>query len=476
MKVSLFCVLLAVVLGLSSCLSLSPEVTSQDCVGAVPAGATRIFIGLSSSGAHSGTSFDDPLDGSTAEKFDAILSSISSGQRPALGSQSDIAPQNLIVCLTNGTFRTNGQYDWDISQGHTGGSTLGFTVEKGWKIHGRGVHHTVLQLVSYLPDQFVDRNGAPFNGGRNVVIGTHSGLASGVELSDLTVDANHDGLTRPGGVPLNLEGVVLRSLQGGHWVHNVNVVGASGDVGLFNILLETFAVRIWGHTNPPDPQQSTGSLVEHVTISKPGSAMSAGSLPGGAMDGIAVNNAIAEVRNNVVDGYEVAYGGWDMGPVSFHDNVAINVQYGFNSDSFANTGVTLANNQFIEPSSYGIVIGGSSPSVTFSGWNVTGNSIELGKSGATALVLRGQVRNSIFSNNTFATAGTANNLTAIWSFPIFSNLVNSNNIFQGNHIAKSLQMNTAQDPDFNSNCRFDNRDLQGQALPDFPDNTTAGCR
>lgn len=477
MKFALVISPVALVLALGSCKPLDPEVTSQDCVVPVAAGFTRIFIGTPAHGGQqSGTSFDDPLDGSSAEKFDAILRSISEGQHPTWGTQTNIAPENLIVCMTSGTFQTNGQYDWKLSVGHTEGSAHGFTVEKNWKIHGRGPGHTRLQLASYLPAQFVDKNGAAFGGGRNVVISTHSKHASGVEISDLTVDANHDNLTSPGGTPLNLEAIVLRSIEGGHWIHNVNVVGGSGDVGFINEVFETFAVRIWGHTNPPDPQQNTGSIVEHVNVTNPGRAVVSGSPPGGAMDAIVVNNAVAEIRNNAVDGYQVGYGGWSMGPVQFHDNISRNTQYGFNADSFSNNGVVLQSNQFIGPSSFGVVIGGGNPGVTFANWNIAGNTIQLGSSDAIAIVLRGQVQNSTFSQNTIAASGKAQNLIAIWSYPAVSGVSNFNNAFQNNHIDKVIGMNFTQDPNFNTNCRFQNRDLQGQTRPDFPDNSSAKCR
>jgi len=473
MKLALVALPTALVLALTSCMRLSPEVTSQDCIVPVPAGSTRIFIG-SNGHAGSGTSFDDPLDGSTADKFDAILRSISEGQHPTLGSQNNIAPQNLIVCLTSGTFQTNGQYDWKFGPGHTTGREVGFTVEQNWKIHGRGASQTTIRLASYLPSQFVDSSGAPFNGGRNVVIATHSPRASGIEISDLTIDANHDQLTS-GGTPLNLEGIILRSDQGGHWIHDVRVMGGSGDVGFRNVTVETFAVRIWGNVTPRDPEQNTGNIVEHVTVNAPGLPVFGGSPAGGAMDGIVVNNAVAEVRNNTVDGYQVGYGGWAMGAVNFHDNIATNIQYGFNTDSFDNTGVILQNNQFIKPSSYGIVIGGGGPGVSFSNWNLSGNTIQLSKSGAIAIVLRGQVQNSLFANNTISSDGSGHNQIAIWSYPAVSGVANVQNIFQNNHVDKSITMNFALDPNFNSNCRFQNRDLQGQPLADFPDNTSANC-
>jgi len=476
MKFALVSATAALVLALASCMHLStPEVTSRACVVAVPSGSTRIFIG-SKAHAGSGTSFDDPLDGSTAQKFDTILRSISEGRQPTLGSQSNIAPQNLIVCLTSGTFQTEGQYDWTLHLGHTQQSDRGFTVEQNWQIHGRGADHTTLQLASYLPDQFVDNQGAPFSGGRNVVIGTHSTAASGVEISDLTIDANHDHLTTPGGVPLNLEGIILRSDHGGHWIHNVNIIGGSGDVGFKNVVVETFALRIWGNVDPKDPQQSIANIVEKVNVTNPGRAMFAGSPAGGAMDGIVISNAVAEVRNNVVDGYQVGYGGWAMGAVNFHDNIARNIQYGFNTDSYNNTGVILQNNQFIKPSSYGLVIGGGGPGVSFSNWNITGNTIQLSNSGAIAVVLRGQVQGATFTNNTISSDGTGHDLIAIWSYPAVSGVANLNNVFQDNKIDKALTMNFAQDPNFNSNCRFQNRDLQGQPRSDFPDNSSSNCK
>lgn len=475
MKVPHFVVLAPLVLSLTSCMQLkTPEVTSQDCTVAVPQGSTRIFIGPSArSGQPSGTSFDDPLDGSTADKFDTILRTISEGQRPTWGSQSNIAPQNLIVCLASGTFHTRGQYDWTLNEGHTQGSALGFTVEKNWKIHGRGVDHTSLQLVSYLPDQFVDQNGAPLSGGRNVVIGTHSAQSSGIEISDLTIDANHDNLTDDGGIPLNLEAIKLRSDQGKHWIHNVNVIGGSGDLGFISIIYETFAVQIWGNAQPLDPSQNTGSIIEHVTVGNPGHAVVKGSPNGGAIDGIVINNAVAEIRNNVVDGYTLGYGGWAMGPANFHDNIARHVVYGFNNDSFSNDGVILQSNQFIDPASYGIVIGGGSPSVVFSNWNVSGNTIQIKRSGAVALVLRGQVQNSMFSNNTIVADGS--NLTAILSYPAVGGVSNTKIAFQDNHIDKGLAMNFSQDPNFGTDCRFQNRDLQGNAISGFPDNSSAAC-
>jgi len=378
--------------------------------------------------------------------------------------------------LASGTFATNGQYDWVIDNHHSHGSTLGFSAEKNWKIHGMGTARTTLQLASFVPTQFVDLNGQPLSGGSNIVIGTHSINASGIEISDLTIDANHDGLTSPGGLPLNLEGIVLRSDHGGHWIHNVHLTGASGDVGFRNIQFETFAIQIWGNILPMDPQQNTGTIIENVTVSKPGTPMMQGELPGGTTDGIVVNNAVAEVRNNTVDGYAVAYGGWAMGPVWFHDNIAKNVQYGFNADSFDNIGVILEANKIIHPASYGIVIGGGDGTRTFQNWNVINNSIQLNQANSVGLILRGQVKNSTFSDNTVSSDSSAGNLTAILSFPLASGMANSGNRFENNHLDKAMTINFSRDPEFSGDCRFLNRDLQGNPRSDFPDNSNNQCK
>jgi hypothetical protein len=465
------------VFALVSCKPLAPEVTSQDCLAAAPASFTRIFIGMPARGAsQSGTSFDDPLDGSTAAKLDTILRSIVAGQNPTWGAQRNIASENLIVCLASGTFLTEGQYDWTIGLTRSQDSVRGFTVGKNWKIHGSGTGRTTLRLASFVPDNFVDIMGTPFTGGRNVAIGTHSEESSGVEVSDLTIDANHDHLTAAGGLPLNLAGIVLQSRQGGHWIHDVNITGGSGDAGFRNINYETFAIRIWGTDLVTGPQASTKNVVENVAITKPGTPIQSDSPPGGAMDGISVNNVGAEIRNNVVERYFIGYGGWAMENVQFHDNISRDTYYGFNADSFNNSEIILQSNHFIHPLRYGMVIGGGTPDRTFDKWNVVRNVVTLNAKESTGIILQGQVRNSAFTENTIALDGPARDQLAISSYSAESGLENLNNSFQDNHLDKALKVDFSHDPNFNSNCRFQNRDLQGNSRQDFPDNSSGACR
>ena len=465
-------------LALASCKPLHPpEVISHDCaVPAAPAGFTRIFIGKPSSrGSQSGVSAKDPLDGTTAAKFDAILRSIAEGEHPTWGAQKDIGPQNLIVCIAGGTFQTEGQYDRAFQFGYPTATHRGFTVEKNWKIHGSGIGHTTLQLASFVPDNFVDSNGSPFVGGRNVVLETRSETASGVEVSDLTIDANHDKLSGAASLPLDLGGIVLRAKEGGHWIHDVKVIGAAGDAGFRSLNYETFAVQIWGNT--PDPNVSSQNLIENTTVTQPGRPVFADQPPGGEMDGIVFNNAMGEIRNSVVEGYYIAFGGWNIDHVSIHDNITRETHYGFNADSFSNNNITLQNNQFIHPHQYGIIMGGGFPGATFANWSVVGNTITLNATNSSGIGIQGEVQNSTFAGNTIQTdSSSARNMSGLWSLSRAPEAANINNAFQDNHIDKSLAIDFSRDPNFDTNCRHKNRDLQGNARQDFPDNSSSACR
>lgn len=462
------------VLALVSCISPAGQFPSSDCTGAVPEQFTRIYIGAPSpQGQQTGTSAQDPLDGTTADKFDAILRTIADGQRPTWGTQSQIPPDNLIVCMNPGVFQTRGQYDWVIPWGHTQGATnVGFTVGKNWRIHGHGAKRTILRLATVLTDQFVDNAGNPFPGGHNVVIGTHSTNDSGVEVSDLTIDANHDSLNRATGLPLDLDAIVLRSLHGHHWIHDVNIVGASGDLGVRSARYETFPVLIWGDSDDLDPLQSQGSLVEQVVLTHPGKAVVPGSFPGGTVTAIAVSNAGAEVRNNVVEGYSIAYGGFAMATAWFHDNTGINNWYGFNADSFTNIDVILESNKFIHPVHYGIVMGGSSPQQQFLRWKVLNNTVEINTPNAIGMVLQGQVQASTFARNKiFSDRPAPRNVAAIVSYSAGGGVANFANYFLENQLDSAERIDFSQDPYFDLNCRSLNRDLQDRPRSDFPDNT-----
>jgi hypothetical protein len=186
---------------------------------------------------------------------------------------------------------------------------------------------------------------------------------------------------------------------------------------------------------------------------------------------------MGEVRNSVVEGYFIAFGGWNMDHVSIHDNITRETHYGFNADSFSNNNITLQSNQFIHPRQYGIIMGGGFPGATFANWNVVGNTITLNATNSSGIGIQGEVQNSTFAGNTIQTdSASAHNMSGLWSFSRTPEAANVNNVFQDNHIDKALAVDFSRDPNFNTNCRHKNRDLQGNVRQDFPDNSPSACR
>ena len=78
----------------------------------------------------------ESLDGSTAQKLDAIL---------RIRSESGVT--NLVVCIGPGNFQTEGTHDYVVGVGHLNKTKpSGFTVNRGWKIHGESMDRTILTL------------------------------------------------------------------------------------------------------------------------------------------------------------------------------------------------------------------------------------------------------------------------------------------------------------------------------------------
>jgi hypothetical protein len=352
---------------------------SSDCtVKELPQGFSRIFIAfkpiaskpaarLRNQGG-SGT-VNDPYDGSTAEKFDSILR-----------GRSEARQQNLIVCIGAGTFQTEGTYDFIVNVAHK--TARGFTLNKNWKIHGAGAGRTILKLISFFPNPPNLDKGT----GVGVVFSTYDDSSSGIEISDLSIDDNYPELkpvaTQQRISTLNLGAIQLRSDEGGHWIHRVNVVHAAGEIN------EAFPVWIYS-VNSKAPSLNTGNIIEYVTMT---------GWSGGQCTAVAIANALGEVRNNAVDGYQIAYGGWTLGKVSFHDNLATNTDYGFNIDSLQNDGVIIQNNRIIHPRSWGIVVGGGG---RYANFQIVGNTIALNSRSAVAIRLQGNVTNALIEKNKF---------------------------------------------------------------------------
>jgi hypothetical protein len=410
--------------------SNAADFANKDCSGPAPSGDTRIFIAARSDGKPGTGSPSDPFDGSTAEKFDT-----------ALRTRSEGGITNLIVCIGPGTFQTEGTRDYVLGQGHLDKSHPGgFTVNAGWKIHGAGMDKTTLRLA----DLFADPSSGKYLEG--IVIGTYNFDSSGVEVSDLTVDDNYPVLKPRYRSDLELLAVMLRSDRGHQWIHNIHVMNASGEGP------EDFPVGITSQA--PNPENK-GNLIEHVTMDH---------WAGGRCTAITIAGGEGEVRYNTVTGYHNGYGGWSMSNVNFHDNQAIETDYGFNIDSWQNTGIVIAHNQIIRPRLYGVVVGGNG---NFTGFSITDNTVTVGPSTVYGLVFQGRVSGArVLRNKIVPDRAGSSSATGI----LEKGPQNVTNIFQANVIAGSFK-NTLQ----GSECLWGNVSESGAPLSDLRNSTNQPC-
>lgn len=444
---------------------------TSDCSAppnALPGSVTRVYIALRNGVDGSGKSITDARDGSTVSAFDRILRCYSEGCRDPKDLQKSVPKtENLIVCLGPGTFSTLGNYDYVINIPHT--DPAGFTIGKGWKIHGAGKDKTVLKLSDYLRITAPGNpQNMPENVGANVVFSTNSDDASGVEISDLTIDGNYPDLksrSRAQGLrAIGLEAIHLRSDGGRNWIHDVNVIRLGLEIGQIGGQWEAFPIWIVSINNK-SPDQDRGNIIENVVMTQSF---------GGACTSIAIANAVAEVRNNVVEGYGIGYGGWSLGETVFHDNTAINTEYGFNIDSLVNRGVRIENNRIIHPRLYGVVVGGDG---TYADFRFLNNKIEIDRAGVIGFVLRGNVKGAIIiSNKILSDNPYGPHAMAIRSYagdklsgPNVADAYESNVIAAGMAVSFNTSFEKAQ------NCFFDNRDEYGNALKDLPDNHNGSC-
>ncbi|HEX7286547.1 MAG TPA: hypothetical protein VF532_10210, partial [Candidatus Angelobacter sp.] len=366
--------------------------------------------------------------------------------------------ENLIVCLGPGKFETKGPYDYLINAPHR--QAEGFTIGKGWRIHGAGADRTTVQLIAYLAATSLD-NPRHKPAGTGIVFATNSDNASGIEISDLTVDANYSALkaaaTRAGIKVLNLDAILLRSDLGGHWIHDVNIVNTIGEI------TEGFPVALYSvrYSNPPTA--NNGNVIERVKVRGFG---------GGKSTAIVVANAVAEVRNNVVEGMQIAYGGWIMGPVWFHDNLAVDSDYGFNCDSLANRDVRFERNRIIHPRSYGIVVGGPG---TYANFKISENTIEIDKPGVIGLLFRGNVTGAVVrGNNILATPGTKATAVRNYTGELQAG-PNLDNVYESNRISSGLKVAFNGLSWKSRSCVFGNLDEQGKPSKELQNNHAGPC-
>jgi hypothetical protein len=440
--------------------------SSSNCSSAakaLPPGRVRVYIALRSGKDGSGGSMADARDGSTVTAFDTILRCYSEGCADPKDPRKSVAKtENLTVCLGPGTFSTLGAYDYLIAIPHP--NPAGFTIGKGWKIHGAGKDKTVVKLSDYLPiTDPKNLQHMPVNSGIGLVFGTNSDSASGIEISDLTIDGNYPELksrARQNGVTaLTLEAIHLRSDMGGHRIHDLNVVNAAAEIGAMSPRWEAFPIWILS-ADRSKPGQSRDNIIENVSMKQTVCLL---------CTAICVANATAEVRNNLVEGVQIGYGGWDLAGGSFHDNTAINTDYGFNIDSLVNNGVTIERNKIVHPRRFGFVVGGET---TFANFKFLDNTVQIDKSGVVGFVFRGNVNNAVIAGNKLVADNSSGaHATAFKNYPATRQSgPNQNNVYQSNQIGAGMSLVFKGSSQRSQNCFFDNRDEKGTPRKDLPEN------
>src|SRR5262249_38169952 len=190
--------------------------------------------------------------------------------------------------------------------------------------------------------------------------------------------------------------------------------------------------------------------------------------------GIVIANATGEVRNSSVEGYPIGYGGWKMGEIYFHDNIATDTEYGFNIDSWDNNGVRIESNQIIHPRKYGVVVGGEQ---NFTNFRILNNTVKIGRSGVVGLMFRGNVTHTLIAGNKFiAESSSAAKSMAIRNYSVSRRAgANQDNSYQQNQISAGLKVAFDAPSQKSQNCFFSNRDERGGPLKELPDNHGGPC-
>jgi len=444
----------------------------------IPTGYSRIFFNLRTDGQMGTGTMADPFNASAnASVMDVTLRHISeqTGVVPnhengnQNGNGPNYGPYNLIVCLNDtGTFRTLGYYDFFIDRMPTNGnatehllrdpdsppaSPAGFSFNRNWHIHGKCMWLTSLQLSAAL--QSPTAWGFPAHTALGRVLGSHGDDVGGVEVSDMTIDANYAGVR--GSVQTNLEGIFLRGSLGGNYIHNIQVTNVSGETGI-----EAFPILIQTITNK-SPLQNTNNQVKYVFMNNLATS--------GMCTGIAIDKAQTEVAYNVVYGWSPAgfgicnaYGGWDMDSSWFHDNFAFNnTPAGFLDDSLTNRNVTVEFNQIINPQRQGILVGGGG---LYDYYTIQWNTIQIAQNNVPGILFNGNVVGATVTRNNITVSGTPSGDTGI-SF----GGSNTGNVFQYNQIAS--RFGNAGVP--GGNCVYFNWNENSVQLTNLPNTQSSPC-
>ncbi len=245
-----------------------------------------------------------PFDGSTQTKFDSVMHYLSDDPSPF---------HHSTIHLLAGTYQTLGS-----SARYSAG--LGWRLQDGQKLLGSGIDNTIIRLVTPAPTQ-------------SYLIGCYPLYASGIEVSDMTLDANYtpaDGAVSYGGMELTGTGNAARRVK----VTNVAWAGAQEVYGI------TFDCGGTGTTN-----NSEGNIIEECEV-----YVAAGQ----NCDGLAFNGGPTQwisgiMRNNRVvfsDTYGMGINGAWMRNTLIEGNYIRGSVSGIYGDTGGYTNVVVAHNVF----------------------------------------------------------------------------------------------------------------------------------
>jgi hypothetical protein len=239
---------------------------------------------------HSGT-IADPYDGSTQANFDSVMNSM---------------PPNCTIHLLGGTYLTKGSWS-------------GFWIKSGQRILGSGMDITTIKLT---------------NSSACMVLGDHDDNATGIEVSDMTLDAN----AQNNGTTITFGGVAINGSRSA--IRRVKVVNTSlGTEGF----IETWCILVAGADNV----SSDDVVIEDCIVMPP--------IAGGESDGISVfagtNSYVsARITGNWIygtNGVNVqAFNLCNSLNTALRGNHVIGAGSGIYSDSGGNTNLMVVNNTF----------------------------------------------------------------------------------------------------------------------------------
>jgi hypothetical protein len=251
---------------------------------------------------------DDPFDGSTQAKFDAVMR--------AQGAGSDIV-------LGPGVFLTKGNDD-----GH---ATDGFFLQPNTRLRGSGKGVTIVKLAALNSAECIHvaicTGAYGLKGTGRLVDFDH------VTVEDLTVDCNAAGLELA--APNNNNNVATYGVQlsgNSATIRNVEVTGAYAMSGPF----ESFAIGIFAMTRDID-----GALIENCAVRASVGNYVTSIILGGNV-GLTASGVVS--HNLVVDTDWIAYSGGCTTRSVFASNVADRVGYGFRFDTGAFSDVIFTGN------------------------------------------------------------------------------------------------------------------------------------